>query len=683
MTRARDASPAPNPGQVPTAAPDKASSTTAQPATKLATEPATKPATESDQETNPEATPEPTEPAAARRPSRWFGLTSDGLVAVATWAVLTPLAAVLAHAFDLDPFSVGGVVMAVGVGGIAAAVVLALVLRWRSDVFVGVAIGVYASWMALTMSAALNATPFGYGQLAGDAGRFVAMAMKSMYTWQSSDSFVRGLPTEYPPLYPWVVGHVAQLVDRPAWQLFGDTQIVVMSGTMVVAYVFWRRMVGAGTAFAIVGLSPAVFNQPSKDYEFLALMIFVPWVLATLTDLPRERGGLHWFPAGIIGGLLVLTYQAWFLYSVAGLLVLVGMTLRSATSRKRYLLHVLGAALTAFVVASWYLVPFVRTLLAHGGNRISDLWLSPSIVDHPLALPFFQSAPLALVELLGLLGTVWYVRTRWWARPLLVLLAGTYAYRVVLLVKTAIDNHTWYLQYAETLIAMVLLVAGVLTAAEAAPRLWARLALPPASARRQRDVAVVGVAVLVIWSAMQGWQAWVPGPRGVRDSVRAAGEVNRGTDAHAEPLPDGRLVRFAPPAKYVHTWFPTSEVERVVSAQLGDTARPVVLANDQRLFSFLPYYGYIPPDRLSANTVVRWDDRAAEIARLARITDPGEFAAASQRTAFGPIDVFVLKSGGRTWRWKGVAFSPKVFAQPAFYVEQLSADTVVAVRVRH
>ena len=145
--------------------------------------------------------------------------------------------------------------------------------------------GVYAAWIALTLATALHGTPYGYGVLGGDAGRFVAMAMKYMWTWQSADSFARDLPTEYPPLYPWIIGHVATLVDRPAWQLFGEAQIVVMSGALVVAYLMWRRLVGPAVAFTIVGLSPAVFNQPSKDYEFLALLVFAPWVLATFAGI--------------------------------------------------------------------------------------------------------------------------------------------------------------------------------------------------------------------------------------------------------------------------------------------------------------------------------------------------------------------------------------------------------------
>lgn len=627
---------------------------------------------------------------------RWAAaLTSDRALATATWLVGTPLAVLLVRRLDLDPFSVAGVVMPVGVGALAGAVIFALVLRRPSERLIGVAMGGYAAWIGLTMATTLHGTPYGYGLLIGDAGRFVAMAMKYMESWQSADSFVRGLPTEYPPLYPWVVGHVATLIHRPAWQLFGEMQIVVMSGAVVAGYAFWRRLVNPAVAFTIVGLTPAVFNQPSKDYEFLALLLFAPWVIATFAGLPRSRGGLHWLPAGLIGGLLVLTYQAWLMYSALALLALIGITVRATSSWRTYVLHLLGVAVTAFVVASWYVVPFVTNFLTQGGERVSDFWMSPSIADRPLVLPFFNGTPIAVVELVGLLGMVWYRRTTSWAQPLLLVVASCYAYRILFLLKTAQDNHTGYLQYTETLISMALVIAGVLTTAEGAPRLWSRWVTRTASApdarplspathplapARERAVAVTGVAAIVVWAAMQGWPNWVPGPRGLRDSVAPAGTVNRATDPHAERLPDGGLTRFAPPEKYLHPLLPTDDIERVITSQLGSEARPVVLAYDQRLFAFLPYFGYTANDRVSANTLLRWDDRYTAIKRLAAITDPTQFAAASRDTAFGPIDVFVLKRVGNQWRWKSVSFSPGAFDPNAFHVERLQAGVVVAVR---
>ena len=115
--------------------------------------------------------------------------------------------------------------------------------------------------------------------------------------------------------------------------------------------------------------------------------------------------------------------------------------------------------------------------------------MSPSIVDRPLVLPFMQATPIAVVELVGLLGMIWYRRTTWWAQPLLLIVVGrTSPYRILFLLKTVQDNHTGYLQYTETLVSMTLVTAGVLTTSEAAPRLWSRLS-PDHSGPRARDTS--------------------------------------------------------------------------------------------------------------------------------------------------------------------------------------------------
>lgn len=633
-------------------------------------------------------TAEERSPGGPRRSRWWRMATGDGAVAALTWLVATPLGVLLVRAADLDPFSVRGVVMPVGVGAVAGGIVFALLLWRRSERLIGLAMGLYASWIGLTMAAALHGTPYGYGSLSGDQGRFVAMAMKYTQEWHSTDSFAKGLPTEYPPLYPWLVGHLAALVDRPAWQLFGETQIVCMSGAMIAAYLMWRRLVPPVVAFTLVGLAPAVFNQPSKDYEFLALVVFIPWVIGTFAAPRPFRGSLHWLPAGVIGGLIVLTYQAWLLYSALGLLALIVLNLRLVTERRAaYLLHLLGVAVTAFAVASWYVVPFLWMLLTKGGERVSDFWMSPAIVDRPLVLPFMQSTPIAVVQLVGLLGMVWYRRRTVWATPVILVVVGNYAYRALFLLKTAQDNHTGYLQYTETLIGMSLLVAGVLTTVESLPALR-RLVVRLVAARpdtltttsRERAVAVTGVTAIVVWAAFQGWPNWVPGPRGLRDSVRPPGVVNRATDAHAEHLPNGKRTRFAPPTAYVYSPYPSSAIHQVITAQLGEDADPVVLATDQRLFAFYPYDGYTSSDRVSANTLLRWDEREAEIARLATITDPVAFADASRSTAFGPIDVFILRKSATAWRWKSVSFQPTVFDSAHFHVEALPSGFVIAVR---
>ena len=623
----------------------------------------------------------PDAPGASRR-RRPLGIRAlqvqrpDSLAAVVTWLICTPLAVMLAGAFDLDPFTVAGAVMPIAVGCFVGIALLAYRLYRPSTVIIGVGAGAYAGWMALTMAAALRGTPYGYGTLVGDEGRLLAMAAKNMTQWGSVDAYVRHLPTEYPPMYPWVLGHVAHLLGRPAWRIEGYAQILVMSGAFVLGYVLWRRLVGAPWAFLIQVMAPAGLAEPSKAYEFLTILVVIPWILGAFAVPLRDRRHMHWLPAGVIGGLIVLTYSAYLVFSMLGLLAIAVLAWREGQRRRPYVLHVVAVIVVAAVVASWYIVPFISTYLTHGGQRLSDTFLDGDLVSQPLPMSYTDPTPLGLLELVGLVGLVWYRRTAWWGRPMLLIALSAFAYRVLFLFATVHNNHTGYLQYTNRYLQTVLWTAGVLTLATALPAIRARL---PGPIQRQREVALLGVAVVVAWSSWQGWQQWMPGPRGV-DAYRSAGVPNQATVAHSQPLPNGELPRYAPPNLKPFV-FPVDRVRGVIASSLGSHARPVVLSYDQRLYVFEPYYGYLVPDRLAANSLQRWDTRADQLRQLAQTYDPQAFAEAASHTTFGPIDVFVLRDRGTVWNWDDIAFAPKSFSGGQFKVVHVTPSTVVAVRL--
>jgi len=81
--------------------------------------------------------------------------------------------------------------------------------------------------------------------------------------------------------------------------------------------------------------------------------------------------------------------------------------------------------------------------------------------------------------------------------------------------------------------------------------------------------------------------------------------------------------------------------------------------------------------------------RYAALRKLSRVTDPAAFAAASARTAFGPIDVFILqRTGPARWTWPPfdapyptITFTPAQFSPDAFTVfTNLPGNYVLAVR---
>jgi arabinofuranosyltransferase-like protein len=624
----------------------------------------------------PEAAPEP-----EVRNRRTAILGSSAFWAIAAWAVGLPLAALAVRIIDADPLNVRGSMIPVAAAAVGGVVVIALYLRRRSDVIVGLAAGAYAAWVGLTLTQSYHGTPFGSSGMRGDAARLAAMATKDTVHLLPVDSFVSSVPAEYPPLFPFVLARIANLIDRPVWSLMGHGETVVLSAAVLVAFLMWRRLVPAPVALVLAVVPPWVFGEPRKSYEIVVLGAFLPWILRAFAGLPRDRGGLRWWSAGIIGGLMIVTYQGPLLLGGLGIVAIIVTAWRRAESRRLYVLHLAGVAATALVVSCWYVIDFLYATFTYGGERVNDYYVPTSIVEDPMGVrfltaPFSNPDLLSVVSIVGLVGLVWYWRTTWWARPIGLVVAGLYAYEWLYMLVFIATGHTGYTQYTPRVTGVVLASAGVLSVSAAAPRLVERL---NATWRTALPVAVTAIVLAV--TALSGIRIWMPWPPGLNDMKRTGViTANLPTYAHAEPLPDGSKVRF--PARGVNvTWFPVQPIHDFVTATLGPNARPVTLSIDERLFAYYPWPGYLGVERLAANTWTHWDDRKLQLQRLSKITDPAEFARASANTKYGEIDVFALRVRGAGWAWGDVFFAPTVFDSAHWVVSPtLENNVVVAVR---
>jgi hypothetical protein len=309
---------------------------------------------------------------------------------------------------------------------------------------------------------------------------------------------------------------------------------------------------------------------------------------------------------------------------------------------------------------------------------VADLYQSPSIPASPF--PFLAASPLGALQLIGLIGTLWYRRITWWATPLLCLVLGTYVYRVLMMWRFVADGHTGQLYYTTRLVSGLLVAAGVLTLRQVAPGLFRRLAtraVPP------RGLGVAVLAIQLGWTGFTYWQTWMPGPAVAASAISASPKpwsANYTTYAHVEPLPSGRLPRYAPD-RPVTRWFPINPIRRATWQVLGPHAAPASLSYDERLFAYQHWPGYIAVDRTAAYTPTRWDDRHAALMRLVAIADPVAFAQASANTQFGQIDLFVLRRRGAYWTWRDLYFHPNQFDPATFaLVTDLPEDTVLAIR---
>lgn len=596
------------------------------------------------------------DPAPARRLA-W--LTGSGTAAVLTWLIATPVAFALPTLTHRSPFSVGASTIPLTAAFCLILAVAVVSMRWSGEITAGVAAGLTAAWTVLMLRLALHGTPFGFGGLQGDMSRTAASATRYTATIASSDSLDPHLPSEYPPLYTWLIGRAAVLLDQPAWRLLADAEVLVVSLAVLAGFLMWRRLVPAWVALAISTLGIITWSDPRKAYEMLTLAIFVPWALELFARPPRR---MHWLPAGLLGGLVALVYQAWIVYAALGILALVVIAWRTEPDRWAYLRRIVLAVAVAVVVASWYVLPFGWATLTRGGQQISDLYASTSINSG--LFPFLDVKPLGLLQLVGLIGLIWLGRSVWWARPILLMIAAVYAYRFLSMLRYVGTDHTGFLHYTARLYSALFTIAGVLVLAHVTPLLLRRL-----RASSPRFAGAVTLGVLLAWSANSFTTSWMP-----EDGNLFAAQ------AHTEPLPGGGYPVYAPKDGRAK-WFPVDQVRQAVEGVTGPNPRRITLANDARLYAYLPWPGFIDNNRTAGSTLSRWDDRRAVLRELGSTNDPAAFAGRSADTGFGSIDVFVLTKADGAWTWTDQRFRPEQF-DPRYWtvIDNLPADVVVAVR---
>jgi hypothetical protein len=583
----------------------------------------------------------------------------DRIIAAITGLLGVLVAFELVRVMHLDPVSIRGAALPLGVGLAGFAGLVGALYRWwrrLRTALIGVTVGAYAGWVALVTKGALFGSVMSYGGNNGDAHRITAQAAKYATSWTSTDVFQPNTPSDYPPLYTWLTGRASQLLGEPAWQLMQNTQVLWLAATVVVAYALWRHLAPPVVAAPIAILTFLADSNPIKPYEVITLAATVPWLLATFARGPRPR--LHWLPAGIIGGLIFLTYNGYLVFLALGVALVAWWAWRDPSGGRPYLWYLAKVAGVAFVVASWYLLPYVWAMLtrAHGSFG-SDTFASPDISTDPLPLHFFDVSPAGALQLIGIAGLVVYLRRTWWARPLAALLGSAYVYFGLGALRFVATKHTMFYHYAVGPIILIGLIAGVLTVAET---VTVYRAVPV-----RRAAAVLGVAVLA-WSSLVAWHAWEPTTdlTGAAYPRVVAGADNNADQAHRESTADLSRSRFAPVPTDSDA-LPAALIEAAVAQRYGSSYRPMVLTVDESLFAFDDWYAFIGAGPGVSPALDQWHERAALLATLASVHDPQAFADLVAHNGFGPIDVFVLRddSGSLTWR----------AASPAFHAEQFSA----------
>src|SRR5271154_5957884 len=512
---------------------------------------------------------------------------NPSLAALITWVVCLPVAFAAATLGTADPFRLRVAMVPVVVLVVGVIVAGLVSRRLPADLASGIGAGLAGGWVAFTLRAALHGTPYPFGGLGSDAGRMAAMANRYASTWHSADGIVPSVPSNYPPLFPWLVGRTSALIHVPAWRLLGPAEAITLSFAVVAGYLLWRYLAPGPVALALSLPVLLCFSLPEKAFEIVALAVFIPWAVATFGDPPRGR--LHWLPAGLIGGLSILLYWAFIMFGALGVLALAVLTWRASPDRGRYVRHVVLTVIVAVVVASWYLIPYLGWGFLHGSSQVEYQYQGGGIQGSPLL--FLSPTPLGVLQLIGVIGMVWYRGRVWWGKPLLLLTAGIYAYWLLGLASFVLANHHLLLQDPPRLTSLVLASAGVLTIAQAGPAIVRKMSVRTVPA----GLPALGLCLLVIWPAFTAWQAWMPGgPPSATGLYQPAvsSQPNDTTAAFTTPLPGGSYSP-ATPASIRNPPFPTDTIEKDVASVLGASAKPVTLSVSEQLFAFVNWPGYI------------------------------------------------------------------------------------------
>jgi len=636
------------------------------------------------------ATPEPRRrrlslPAWRLPESGWLTTLTPAAAAFGTWLLFVLIAIPVRHVAGGHALSARTQVLPLAVGVLLVLAAGALIVRRPiGPVLAGVLLGAMAGWVSFSILVILSGTQFPAGGMYGDCGRTVAAAERFTTHWGSSDQFIKGHPSWYPPAYFWLWGRTAALFGKDAWQigaLFQGTAlgfIVLVAGFAWRLVLKWPRALAATAVSAGILLGPYHFD-PCKGHEITATMLIVPAVLfahlVVVDILAGRQRRLAALGAGVFLGICLLFYQVVVLFSLVGLLVLWVVTAVRAKRFGAFAVHLACAAAGGFVVVSWYVLPLISLQLRSKYPRGGDPLMVYYGFSHRPGL-FTGSITITLAAVLAVILVALFIRL-----PIAQAIA-TIAVTAVLIQGLGLLNivkggedfysyRTYYVLIALTAASVVLFLDPLLWPA----RLRDLLATHRAAVRR---VSVALGACLLIFSVDQAWAEWhapmTPLEVSAADYPQTAGKSQAGR-AYLTPLPNCGHVRGLPAAIDTAACLPAARIQDCIDSTYGDGALPVLFAYDDRLAGLYGDHYWVGNNGGAGGPFDAQPQRLAYMSGLTQLTDPAEFLAKSRHTPFGRVEGYVLAvQRNGDYRWVGTVykgkrvfnFSPRLFDDPAW-----------------
>ncbi|MDQ1684544.1 MAG: galactan 5-O-arabinofuranosyltransferase [Frankiaceae bacterium] len=578
--------------------------------------------------------------------------------------------------------------------GFVLVIAVALVV-WRRGVtpaLAGVFLGLLAGWVSFQFLISLAGTPYGIGSVYGDCGRTVAAAEQFRWHWGSSDQFIKGNPSQYPPLYFWIWGRLAALTGRHAYQVQGVYQSVSLGAVILLAAGAWRLVLSWPRAVAAAAVTSGLLlvadgYDPCKGHEISAALLTAPVLLFThFVVLAAIAGRRRWWAAALAGalaGLALLLYQLFVLFSLPGLLVFWIVVAYRGKQLRALIAHLAVAAAAGFAVVSWYVVPLVPRLLSNHYPRASDPLMVFFTLGNAPGLPVTGNLVIAVVALAAA-GLLAWRPARPAAAAIIAIIASALLVQVLALFNVVKGGESFY-SYRTVPWLIVICGAAVVVLVD--------VAVPPPGATRR--VVAVGAALLLLVSMHSAWSKWHQPSVGVEaqaDTYLADRVANHepvsNELAYVTPLPNCDRVRGLPASVSTTVCFPASAAQQCVHAALGDRdPRPVLVSYDDRMAEFFGDHLYLGTNAGATNALDAWPERVGVLESLAAQQDPQRFLDATRHTKFGRIRGYVLAvQRNGEWRWvtqiyhghRTIDFAEAQFTDPAWHICR-SRSTVIAI----
>lgn len=632
----------------------------------------------------------------------WLATITPAVAAFGTWLFFVLIAIPLRHHFGAIALSPRTQVLPLALGVLLALAAGALIVRRPiGPLLSGILLGAMAGWVSLSILVILSGTQFPAGGMYGDCGRTVAAAQRFTTHWGSSDQFIKGHPSWYPPLYFWLWGRSAALFGKDAWQIGALFQGTALGFVVLVAGFAWRlvlrwpRALAATAVSAGILLGPYHFD-PCKGHEITATMLIVPAALfahlVVVDILAGRQRRLAAAGAGLFLGICLLCYQVVVAFTLVGLLVLWIVTAVRAKRLASLGVHLACAAAAGFVAVSWYLLPLIPQQLDSKYGRGRDPLMVYYGFSHRPGL-FTGSITITLAAVLAVILVALFIRVPI-AQAIATIAVSSLVIQGLGLVNIVKGGEDFY-SYRTYYVLIALTAASVVLFLD--PLLWPARLRDALAAHRfaVRRVAVALGTCLMLFAVDQAWAEWhapmSPLEVSAADYPQQAGRTQAGR-AYLTPLPNCAHARGLPANIDTAACLPATRIQECIEATYGDGALPILFSYDDRLASFFGDHFYVGNNGGAGGPFDAQPQRLTYMRGLTQLTDPAEFLAKSRHTPFGPIEGYVLSvQRNGDYRWVGtvykgknvINFPPRLFDDPGWAKCQSGQAVVLLDRSAH